>query len=149
LPDIALCTAVYCLAIIRETGEVVLTRNKRGWEMLGGHINPGETVEEALIREAVEEGGFYPSDYMLYGYNRVTAKEPVVNDHHGGTYPQTTFIPHFLAETESPLTVPTGDKEEIFESRAFGVDELPRLQLTQESLILTGLKVYYSSMGMR
>src|SRR6266702_1518037 len=102
LPDAAACTAVYCLAIIEDTGRIVLARNKRGWEMLGGHIDPGETIEEALVREALEEGGFYPSSYVPFGYRKVMAKDPVANDHHGGTYPPVAYIPHFLAVTDKP-----------------------------------------------
>src|SRR4051812_15383278 len=88
VPERSLCTAVYCLAINNaDTESIVLARNKRGWEMLGGHPEPGETLEDALIRESLEEGGFYPTNYQPFGYRKVIAKEAVVNDHHGGTYP--------------------------------------------------------------
>jgi len=77
MPDVKLCTAVYCLAILPDTKQVVLTRNNRGWEMLGGHIEPGETIEEAMVRECIEEGGFTPETYALFGYRKITAKTPV------------------------------------------------------------------------
>lgn len=113
LPDAALCTAVYCLAIVQPTDQIVLTRIKRGWEMLGGHIEPGETVEDAMVRESLEEGGFSPQFSMPYGHMKVTAKNPAVNDHHGGTYPPVAHIPYFLAVTDKPLLAPTG--EEVLE----------------------------------
>jgi len=142
LPAAALCTAVFCLAIIEDTDQIVLARNKRGWEMLGGHIDPGEFIEEALIRESVEEGGFHPSKYMPFGYRKVMAKEPVVNDHHGGTYPPVAFIPHFLAITNAPLARPTAIGEEIFESRTFHEREIAELHIASEPLILAGLERY-------
>jgi len=141
LPDPELCTAVYCLAIIDGTPEnVVLARNKRGWEMLGGHIEPGEAIEAALTREALEEGGFDPSNFQLFGFRKVIAIKPVVNDHHGGTYPPVAFIPHFIATTNQPLLAPTG--EEIFESRVFKVSELPSLEASQEAIIFAGLTAF-------
>jgi 8-oxo-dGTP pyrophosphatase MutT (NUDIX family) len=44
LPNLDLCSAVYCLAILPDTEQVILTRNQRGWEMLGGHIEAGESI---------------------------------------------------------------------------------------------------------
>jgi 8-oxo-dGTP pyrophosphatase MutT (NUDIX family) len=96
LPDAVLCTAVYCLAILPDTKQVVLTRNHRGWEMLGGHIEPGETVEQTLVRECLEEGGFTPEDYQLFGYRKITTKRPVPHSQKEGSfYPfPYGYIPH-------------------------------------------------------
>jgi 8-oxo-dGTP diphosphatase len=39
-------------------GHVVFVRHpERGWEIPGGHLNPGESPEQALIREVLEETG--------------------------------------------------------------------------------------------
>ena len=41
-----------------ERGEVLLIRSpRRGWEYPGGMVEPGETFQDALIREAKEEAG--------------------------------------------------------------------------------------------
>lgn len=47
-------------AIIREDGKILATQRgygelKGGWEFPGGKIEPGETQEEALVREIKEE----------------------------------------------------------------------------------------------
>ena len=46
--------------LVNEVGKVVLTWNKnlQTWIPVGGHIDPGETPEEAIIREVAEETGF-------------------------------------------------------------------------------------------
>lgn len=108
--------------------------------MLGGHIEPGEQIEEALLREAVEEGGFYPTRYKQFGYRKVIAHEPVVNDHHGGHYPPIAYIPHFFATTEKELTIPTG--EEIFEANTFETTHLPFLEASQALIAMAGIKAY-------
>lgn len=135
LPDAALCTAVYCLAILPETQQVVLTRNHRGWEMLGGHIEPGETIEQALLRECLEEGGFTPERCQLFGYRKITAEQPVPHNQKAGSfYPfPHGYIPHFVATSTRPLQKPSG--EEILQSRAFSFDELGALDMEQQPIV--------------
>lgn len=51
---------VQTLCIIRHEGRILLGRKKRGlgagkWTGIGGHVEEGETVEQAAIREVKEE----------------------------------------------------------------------------------------------
>ena len=46
---------------------VLLTKNQRGWDIPGGHIEPGETPAAALRRELLEECGFTIASYTLCG----------------------------------------------------------------------------------
>ena len=140
LPKDALCSAVCCIAIASvDPPRVVLTRNHRGWELIAGHIEPGETVEEALVRECQEEGGFTPSTYTLLGYRKITAKVPEVNDHHGGFYPIVSYVPQYVAITSAPIVAPTG--EEIVESASFDPQNLPpSLEHSQVELIEQTMK---------
>ena len=124
MPDIALCTAVFCLAVLTDTTQVVLARNHRGWEMLGGHIEPNETIEQAMIRECLEEGGYTPEHYQLFGYRKIITTNPVPhNQVPGGFYPfPHSYIPYFVATSRLPLLAAAG--LEIVESRAFSFSEL-------------------------
>jgi len=52
--------AVSSDAIIEKDGKIVLIYRKnfpQGWALPGGHIDAGETLKEAAIREAKEETG--------------------------------------------------------------------------------------------
>lgn len=56
--------------LVNDQLEVLLTWNKnlQKWIPVGGHIDPGETPEEAVIREVIEETGF---DFEFVPENRV------------------------------------------------------------------------------
>lgn len=46
--------------VTNEAGEVLLIKSpNRGWEYLGGMVEPGESLERALYREIKEETGVY------------------------------------------------------------------------------------------
>jgi len=51
---------VTTMFLVRDDGKVLLTHNKNlnTWIPVGGHINPGETPEQAISREIAEETGF-------------------------------------------------------------------------------------------
>jgi 8-oxo-dGTP diphosphatase len=52
-------TEIIARAVIRRDGKVLLARHKaKSWSFLpGGHVEPGEPVETALVRELAEELG--------------------------------------------------------------------------------------------
>jgi len=66
-------SSVHCFPIQNE--EVLFTVNQRGLDIIGGHIEQGETPEQALIREAMEEASIAIKEYTLLGAIRVDNRE--------------------------------------------------------------------------
>jgi 8-oxo-dGTP pyrophosphatase MutT (NUDIX family) len=62
-------TAVKIYAI--EDGKLLLAKVGRGWDVPGGHIEPGETPGIALVRELKEETGASAERYTLLGYLKI------------------------------------------------------------------------------
>jgi 8-oxo-dGTP pyrophosphatase MutT (NUDIX family) len=60
-----------------ERGILLLRRHRFitdtwGWEIPAGRVDPGETLEEAAVREAIEETGWRPVDLGHLGYSHPT-----------------------------------------------------------------------------
>lgn len=123
-PPSELCTAVACVGFTPDLEHVVLTRNHRGWENVGGHIEQGESLEDTLLREALEEGGYAPTNPQLFAHRKLTSTKPVPHNQLPGVfYPHPhTYIPYFVTIVPGALAEPTG--EEIFECRAVALSEL-------------------------
>ena len=133
LPQKELCTAVMCVAISVD-GKIVLTRTPRGWGMLGGHIEEGESPEDTLHREAYEEGGFIIDQCKLFAIRKITAKTRAPHPQPGKEYPfPTSYMTYYWATTKQPLVPPTGD--EVLESARFGIDEVVALDIPDQTEI--------------
>lgn len=145
LPAAALCTAVFCVAITTGS-KIVLARSERGWGLIGGHIEPGETADEALVRESLEEGGFSPDQPQLFGVMEITSVRPVLRQHSTTTYypfPHSYQL-YYHATTRVPLTEPTG--EEIIEAQAFSLDAIRRLNTPDYPIVELGYAAYQRSL---
>ncbi|MDB5178294.1 MAG: hypothetical protein JWN01_237 [Patescibacteria group bacterium] len=134
-PPTELCTAVMCVAITRD--KIRLARSQRGWGMLGGHIEEGETPEDALRREALEEGGFTIDSYQLFAIREITHLTPAPHPQAGKTYPfPVSYMAYYWATTDQALALHYG--EEIIESASFTISEIPMLQTPDQPVIKAG-----------
>jgi 8-oxo-dGTP diphosphatase len=55
-----------------KSDELLIIKNQRGWDIPGGHIEPGETPEQAIARELTEEAAARVEHIQLAGYLHVT-----------------------------------------------------------------------------
>lgn len=88
LPPAELITSVHACCF-HESRVMLVDLNHRGWDMPGGHREPGETAEACLLRECLEEG---------YVRGRATLLGLVEVDHSenaswqpGGKYPRVGY----------------------------------------------------------
>jgi 8-oxo-dGTP pyrophosphatase MutT (NUDIX family) len=139
LPPMELCTAVMCVAI--ADGKTVLTRNERGWGLLGGHIEDGESLEDALRREAREEGGFIIDQCGVFAVKKILSKVAIPHQRPGEHYPfPVSYMTYYWATTKEPLDVPTG--EEIIECGSFSAAEIDLLGTSDRLILEAGWRAF-------
>ncbi|GAB3212182.1 NUDIX domain-containing protein [Marinactinospora thermotolerans] len=93
------------VVLLFDDGRPVLVRNRfRAWEFPGGHVEPGEGVEETARREAREEAGAELGPVRIAGYY------VLANGH-------TTVVTHAEVVRLRPLT----GRFETTEVRSFDV----------------------------
>lgn len=70
LPPSHLITSAFALAF--HGGNFLMTKlSDRGWDIPGGHIDPGETPEQTMRREVMEEAAVELGPVRLLGYQRI------------------------------------------------------------------------------
>jgi 8-oxo-dGTP pyrophosphatase MutT (NUDIX family) len=116
MPDI---TRIAGVLLRDEQGRYLLVQEAKAavrglWNWPAGHVDPGETLQQAAAREAKEETGYHV---------RITDEKPVyVGPGHGGT---TNIVHLFRGEiTAGNLKHQPG---ELLDARWFGPDEVKRL----------------------
>ncbi len=76
-------------------------RPGRGWDIPGGHLEPGESPTQAAARELAEETGFAldPSSLELFGWHRIEITGPVPSNY---PYALLTYMLSFTARLAIP-----------------------------------------------
>lgn len=84
IPDVNLCTSAYSFVfkddMFLQTELKEGERPQRRLDIPGGHIDKGETPEDAVIRETYEETGVIVSNPKLVAYVKITDHMPKKND---------------------------------------------------------------------
>ncbi|WP_156326124.1 NUDIX hydrolase [Nonomuraea sp. SBT364] len=90
--------------VLDEADRTLLThvnRPGRGWEIPGGHLDPGETPVEAAARELAEETGLSlaPALLSVFAWHRIELFVPPPPGH---PYPALTYMVMFTARLSGP-----------------------------------------------
>ena len=82
-------TTIVCAAFLRD-GHVLLGKrslskrhNPGHWDLIGGHVDPGENPVNAVVREAQEEIGLSPIEFeLLEVISKPDLKDGVETEYH-------------------------------------------------------------------
>ncbi len=93
LPDNELVSA--CFVFAEHNGTVAMSKPQRGWGLPGGHRETGESAEECLRREAMEEAGVELGELRLIGW-WATVKR--FESEHNRQYPDRAYQLLYVAD---------------------------------------------------
>lgn len=113
-------------AVIGYEGGIVLIRRGKEpftgkWALPGGHVEYGESLEEAVAREVLEETGLRLTEYRQFKAYSEPGRDP------RGHYVSVAFI----AKAEGKLE--GGDDAD--EARFFKIEELPELAFDHKRIL--------------
>ncbi|TDD23406.1 NUDIX hydrolase [Nonomuraea diastatica] len=127
LPPLEQTTCAFAFVSDRA-GRTLMTRvDARGWDIPGGHLEPGETAADAAVRELYEETGLrLPlSALSAFAWQRIELLAPAPD---GYRYPPLAYMVMFrawLPALGSPTRPPAGSETSGAEWLA--VEEINRL----------------------
>jgi 8-oxo-dGTP pyrophosphatase MutT (NUDIX family) len=72
-----LCTQVYGVCFCDDKLVIGFGGKKKAWGLIGGTIEPGESFEETLKREIIEESNMEVTKWLPLGYQKITDKDGI------------------------------------------------------------------------
>lgn len=131
-------TAVACVCFTHE-GRIVLTQHiGGGFDLLGGKVEQGETIEDALHREALEEAGVLISEWRYFGFYKIKQQKDASREY-VDRYPAESYILFFITKGRK-VKEPTG--EEIMDSKEFTVGELKNTKILDHVMLKEAIKLH-------
>ena len=104
-----------------SNGEIALFKSRKWKDKLvtiGGHVEYGETLENAAIREAKEEAGVDVKEIKFLRFGELINSSDFFRDAH------LVFF-HYLCLTDQELKI---DNDEVTEYKWFSTDEISKLK---------------------
>jgi 8-oxo-dGTP diphosphatase len=109
MPPVEICGTAFTFAFIED--RMLLARLvKRGWDIPGGHIEPGESPEQAVIRETIEETQVIVEPVELVGVQELEVFGSLPRD--GWTTPLSATLFYLCRVVETLPFIPTRETAE-------------------------------------
>ncbi len=117
-----------------QNNNVILMNN----EPIGGHVEAGETIDDALKREALEEGGIELNQWKYFGYYEISLKDDAP-EKFKNKYPKLGHILFFLAKGKKVME-PYG--ADVKNPQALTKEQIINSSEIKHKMLLEGLKLY-------
>lgn len=132
--------------LLIENGKILLVNQKvsttRSWSLPGGRLEQGETLEEGIIREMLEETGLNVKvEKLLYICEKPEAAPPLLH---------ITFL---LQRISGEITLPTNEFDEntIYDVKMVDINKLTQYGFSElfQNIAIEGFKNAGNYMGLK